>query len=232
MTYHTNFPKDHSSVSDLLRREAEHYCNSGRAKLEQGDWKGAEQDFITASGIVLEKNARYHWWLGKLYMKTGDYGKAAERFIKAKEGRLPMNISKDLALAYFRLNNYTDALRALIHAEAFDPEDHWIQFSIGRCYFVFGTYEEKVSKEVRLWKENPLIPEPDRDQYYVEALKYLNKSIQLNPKYPYAYWMRGQILYAFGLMEESARDHSNAIKYKPDEVQFYNGWEMAHRSIQ
>jgi tetratricopeptide (TPR) repeat protein len=72
---------------------------------------------------------------------------------------------------------------------------------------------------------------PSTTYFYKEAIKYLTRAIKLDPTYPYPYWFRGKCNYCLGFIEESAADHSNAIKYKPDQIEFYEDWEWSHEEL-
>ena len=50
----------------------------------------------------------------------------------------------------------------------------------------------------------------------IRALPDVNEAIRLNPKYPYAYRVRGLIYARIGLREPAIRDLRHALKLKPD----------------
>lgn len=159
-------------------------------ELKDLGYTGIEKQYYatdkeTGKEVILDKNTR------DLYVKSGTYIKPGERITESKKAE----IVKNIALIYVSKNENEKALAAMKDARAEDPDDVNLILSEANVHYKMGN-KEKFKKLLELattkdpknaelqYNLGVIAGESDNPE---EAMKYYNKSIELDPTYINAY---------------------------------------------
>lgn len=133
------------------------YFDSGVFALEEGDVKAAETNFLKALDLN-PKNALYHYYLGKTYLKTAQYEKAAAPLDTAR--RIDPDISGlsyDIAYLNFKLEKYAEAARQFEAVIKEDPKNVLAHYYCGISLYNLKQYREALGYFVAASDMSPTI---------------------------------------------------------------------------
>uniref|UniRef100_A0A7V3ZYM3 Tetratricopeptide repeat protein n=1 Tax=candidate division WOR-3 bacterium TaxID=2052148 RepID=A0A7V3ZYM3_UNCW3 len=165
--------------------------SSGIIYMQQGLYNKAVTEF---QAWVAENpnNPEAHIWLGRAYIGTRDYIKAAEEFIKAYEldadsgkylkefGENEINTILTAGKTLFQQGDDSKALKYFTYVTKINPKDERAYLAIAVIYNKQGNLEE--------------------------AINFANKAIELNPKDLQALYYRAKFYAQAGKKEEAKRD--------------------------
>ena len=229
---------DFSLAIRYCKTNADYFGSRGILLCKMDKLEEAKQDLRFASFLSKGSNG-FRWYLGLVYYRLEEYEDAIYELKKSRDINPKLDVCELLTLCYLRQSNYEMAYAELIIAEMQTPDEHWVQFNLGFCIYKFALNEAMNTPDPKVIeamanKFQNLSGIKNTDlliAYYKGAKTQLTKSINIDPTFPHAYWLRGKCNSCLGLIEEAAADFSNAIKYKPDIESLYEGWEWAHEGL-
>ncbi|MDY7033304.1 MAG: tetratricopeptide repeat protein [Thermodesulfobacteriota bacterium] len=124
--------------------EGSRYFDLGLFAYEDGDFVKAEGHFLRALEMN-SRNPRYHYYLGKTYLKTEQYKKARKSMNTAwnLDPEIP-GLKYDVALLGYKTFNYVRAANLFAEIVKADPSNTLAQYHAGMSLYKLNQYEEAV----------------------------------------------------------------------------------------
>ncbi len=167
---------------------------------------------------IMPESGRCYYYLGECYFELKKYSDAIlnyKRCINLCPNTYHNNILKKIGVCYFKLNDFKNAIQYLSSINNLDVES---RYYLGLSYLNLGNEEKAESFFNSLIS---IIPPNLRGiignycydigkRYYTlkkydKALKYLNKSTELNPKAIGFWYLKGEVYYALGKYTDAKR---------------------------
>ncbi|WNZ44685.1 tetratricopeptide repeat protein [Leptolyngbya boryana CZ1] len=134
-----------------------------------------------------------------------------------------------------QLKRYEDAIASYDKALKIDSNDHRAWYGRSYALVALGRYEEAEKCGTIATRTETLTKEPNHLEalymrgemlnsigWYTEALESLEKLIDLNSEYPFAWFQKGFSLNELGKNEEAVLAYNEALKQKPDQATALN----------
>lgn len=218
-------------------------------EAEKGAIKGiadvyfSTKDYTTAEPyykkcLELNKSIEVaNYKLGYIMSEKGDYQKTIEYELAAlKINNNYASAYNELGYAYSKLHKDSLALENYIKAYNIDPKDAIYSANIADMYYSINEFKD-LDKALEFYKISLAIDNNnvlsnyragwilnDNKKYY-EAKKYLNKVVEINPKYAEAWIELGWIEFANGNYTTAESNYLKAIQYntKTELARYYLG---------
>ncbi len=131
-----------------------------------------------------------------------------------------------LGLAYFAKGMNLEAERRMKEAIRLSPEFPEAHVNLSAVYLVGGEWDKAISESKKALK-SIFYRTPEKAHFnvgwgyynrgdYEEALANLKKAVELNPRYPRAYYGMGLVLDEMNRGKDSIASYKEAIKLSPD----------------
>lgn len=168
---------------------------SGRAvgNYERQDYAGAVSDFTKAIK-AMPSNQNFYTMRGTTYEDMGNDIKAAEDFTKALD-LLPTSYiaAFRLGMVYYRKEDFENAVKWLKTSLNNAPDEDLSKIGLGRNNMIF------VDRKIIAGNLGNFLTQMKR---YEEGFKYLDKAIQIDPKYNNPYMAKGMAYAQMGKPKE------------------------------
>ena len=196
------------------------YAEYAKIYEKLNDWSNVVYSWKNANKYNPD-NSTYIIEYGKALLHNGKFKKALQEFEKAgKIDKYRPEIYYYLALAYFRQNRFEDAVKQIEIYRKLSPNDSKAIWLAGNIYKDKGDYEKAVDVFNQGIKSGKIIK-----GYYVgkgEALYELERygeaataftmELDLTPRNPYLYFMRGLAQIARDNKTDACKDWKHASK--------------------
>ena len=171
------------------------YSKQGKAKYDDGDPKGAIDDFNQAIELNPD-NAETYKFRAKAKVKLEDYQAAIEDYNQViKLNPADASAYKERAEAKRKLSNHASAIEDYNQAITLNPKDAF-------------TYRASADAK-------------RKNGDYTGAIEDYNQTIKLNPEDAEAYKKRGKVKAELGDDAEAIEDYNQALKLNPKDVFTY-----------
>ncbi|MDR1196028.1 MAG: tetratricopeptide repeat protein [Endomicrobium sp.] len=181
----------------------------GKCYFENNEYAKAQNIFLKAKkGLRGAEAETCYYWLGIIYEKMGEIGKAAKEFeyLSAKQ---PDNISVIARLGYYYslLKQYSKANKQFELASLKEPLNYEVLYLQSLNYTDWAKYDK--------------------------AIKALEKTINLNPNFDDAYFFLGGAFDKSGKFEDAEKAFLHTLEINPDHARAMNylGFSYADRNI-
>ncbi len=158
--------------------------------------RGVDDPRIHKTYLTSNIAAQYHYFLGKYWLSQKALNPAKREFARATQTGYAMeSMYNNVAVEYFDLQEYDEALRTLELARSMNPLKAEISWNIGTVQLVIGRYEEAIAS-------------------YREAIRLKSNYVDAHLKLGEAYFGLGQKAKAIQATQEALRlnpNHAQAL---------------------
>ncbi|MGC9469287.1 MAG: tetratricopeptide repeat protein [Anaerolineae bacterium] len=222
------------------RATAVAYCRAGNARLQEGAYQEAIQNYDKALALDPDYVAAYYN-RGLAYAKVGALSGAIADYARV------IQLDPDQIHAY-RQRAHVHARRGALEEAAQDyttalqkaPNDTALLYDRANVYVRMGDYDRAIADYTAVLTHKPEHAEAylnrglarAAQEDYVEALRDYNQAIALDPKRAAAYNYRGQAYTHLDRYTEALSDYDRAINLNPRHAVAYNNRGLLYVRIE
>ena len=194
--------------------------------------KNHELAFETADAIIAKKEKAYKalFLRSQLYFEIKNYKNALNDINKAIEyKRNKVEYYEFRSLILQSLNKNKKAKHDILKAIELNPYNYKYYNKLGKTNYSLKEYTQAVNNWLFYYKVEfdndsctyQLAQAYFANNLYIKSLKYINKTIKLNPNIIDLYKLRGEIYYKSSLYDFAINDLTMFLDYKPQDGYVY-----------
>ena len=204
------------------------------------DGKYDEKDILFLSFLNINESYIYHYNLGNLYYKNGEYNKAIEEYEKALElqkDKKDIDLVEDLAECYHMKKDYPNALKYYNEVLLVKKDDYNLKYNKALVLHAMEQYNDAIAIYTELLKQKSddsvvknnltaaLVALGDmyyNDKNFSLATSAFEQAVELETKDAYAYYGLAKSYRACELNDKAAAAYEKAIALAPDNTEYSN----------